>query len=96
MEDVSSIGGDSYIPGDPDGIMSQIYKRYSFNLPPRTDLSIFPNQETIVDTINQNPVTIITSDTGSGKTTQGRKNKVILCNKIFGPMWPIWISRILY
>jgi len=47
-----------------------VYSRYSFDHVYNKDLPITHMKDTILDTINYSPVTIIQGETGSGKTTQ--------------------------
>lgn len=47
-----------------------VYSRYSFEHEYNKKLPITERRQTILDTINHNPVTIIQGATGSGKTTQ--------------------------
>lgn len=47
-----------------------VYSRYSFDHEYNKSLPITEKRQTILDTINCNPVTIIQGQTGSGKTTQ--------------------------
>jgi len=47
-----------------------VYSRYSFDHVYNKDLPITQMKDTILDTINYSPVTIIQGETGSGKTTQ--------------------------
>lgn len=47
-----------------------VYSRYSFDHEYNRKLPITEKRQTILDTINYHPVTIIQGETGSGKTTQ--------------------------
>lgn len=47
-----------------------VYSRYSFDHEYNKNLPITEKRQTILDTINYNPLTIIQGQTGSGKTTQ--------------------------
>lgn len=49
---------------------NDVYSRYSFDHTYNKSLPITEKRQTILDTINHNPVTIIQGATGSGKTTQ--------------------------
>lgn len=51
-------------------INDDIYERYSFDLNRDKSLPIHDVKVDIINTIKQNPVTILEGDTGCGKTTQ--------------------------
>lgn len=50
--------------------LQEFYSRYSFDHKYSKELPITEKRQTILDTINHSPVTIIQGETGSGKTTQ--------------------------
>lgn len=55
----------TFVPQEDD-----VYSRYSFDHKYNKNLPITEKRQTILDTIDCNPVTIIQGETGSGKTTQ--------------------------
>lgn len=66
LMDLEDVDGVSQFGGASEATL-EIYKRYTFNKPPRYDLPIVGSRQQIIDTINDNKVTIITAATGTGK-----------------------------
>ena len=63
-------------------------------------LPIFPYREKIVEAVKENAVTIITAETGSGKSTQVPQylselgNDVIVTEPRRMAAWSYWITRL--